>query len=203
MIKRQFYAIEHADNGDDASSSSSSSSSSSLNTSSDLSSAAEDEQDDGAWPGTIEAMTVSVSFLQSLVCVCVCVAQEACLLKEFFYGGELVVEGLEMLTRVFFGGRFVFDVSEMLAKVFSVEDFLLRSWMVVFFGKENPLLLPLAVEESFVCDVATASSHESDESSREEEGEEAGSGAQLAPLHALLVPYLQFFCCILTEHDHL
>lgn len=82
MIKRQFYAIEHADNGDDASSSSSSSSSSSLNTSSDLSSAAGDEQDDGAWPGIIEAMTVSVSFLQSLVCVCV--AQEACLLKEFF-----------------------------------------------------------------------------------------------------------------------
>jgi hypothetical protein len=73
MIKRQFYAIEHADNGDDASSSSSSSSSSSLNTSSDLSSAAEDEQDDGAWPGIIEPMTVSVSFLQSCVCVCVCV----------------------------------------------------------------------------------------------------------------------------------
>jgi hypothetical protein len=97
MIKRQFYAIEHADNGDDASSSSSSSSSSSLNTSSDLSSAAEDEEDDGAWP---------------------------------------------------------------------------------------------------------ASSHESDESLREE-GEEAGSGAQLAPLHALLVPYLQFFFGILTEHDHL
>jgi hypothetical protein len=40
--------------------------------------------------------------------------------ERVFYGGELVVEGLEMLTRVFFGGRFVFDVSEMLAKVFSV-----------------------------------------------------------------------------------
>ncbi len=122
--------------------------------------------------------------------------------ESVFYGGELVVEVLEMLTRVFFGGRFVFDVSEMLANFFSVEDLLLRSWMVVFFGKENPLLLSLAVEESFVCDVATASSHESDESLREE-GEEAGSGAQLAPLHALLVPYLQFFFGILTEHDHL
>jgi hypothetical protein len=194
MIKRQFYAIEHADNGDDASSSSSSSSSSSLNTSSDLSSAAEDEQDDGAWPGIIEAMTVSVSFWQSLVCVCVCVCvccAESLSTERVFYGGELVVEGLEMLTRVFFGGRFVFDVSEMLAEVFLVEDLLLRSWMVVFFRKENPLLLPLAVEVSFVCHVATASSHESDESLREEEeGEEAGSGAQLAPLHTLLVPIL-------------
>ncbi len=136
--------------------------------------------------------------------VCVCCAGSSST-ERVFYGGELVVEGLEMLTKIFFGGRFVFHVSEMFAKVFSVEDLLLRSWMVVFFGKENPLLLPLAVEESFVCDVATASSHESDESLREEEeeGEEAGSGAQLAPLHALLVPYLQFFCCILTEHDHL
>lgn len=135
--------------------------------------------------------------------VCVCCAGSSST-ERVFYGGELVVEGLEMLTKKIFGGRFVFHVSEMLAKVFSVEDLLLRSWMVVFFGKENPLLLPLAVEESSVCDVATASSHESDESLREEEeGEEAGSGAQLAPLHALLVPYLQFFCCILTEHDHL
>ncbi len=95
MIKRQFYAIEHADNGDGASSSSSSSSSSSLNTSSDLSSAAEDEQDDGAWPGIIEAMTVSVSFWQSLVCVC---CAESLSTERVFYGGELVVEGLEMLT---------------------------------------------------------------------------------------------------------
>jgi hypothetical protein len=134
--------------------------------------------------------------------VCVCCAGSLST-ERVFYGGELVVEGLEMLSRLFFSGRFVFD-SEMLAKVISVEDLLLRSWMVVFFVKENPLLLPLAVEESFVCDVATASSHESDESLREEEeGEEAGSGAQLAPLHFLLVPYLQFFCCILTEHDHL
>ncbi|CAK9236580.1 unnamed protein product [Sphagnum troendelagicum] len=62
MIKRQFYAIEHADNGDDASSSSSSSSSSSLNTSSDLSSAAEDEQDDGAWPEEEEEEEEGASF---------------------------------------------------------------------------------------------------------------------------------------------